>query len=289
MTKDQPVPSLPVRIYSPERSIRHPMTMVKEIIRDIIAGRELAWRLFTRDLSAQYRKSYLGYIWAIVPPFAASLTFVFLNSQGIVRIDTGGVPYPAFAMMGTLLWQVFVDGTSCAPSALTGSGAMLTKINFPREALLIAKIYMAGFNLLIRLVALAAVMALWGIAPSASLLFFPIAMAALFGLGLAIGLIIAPLSSLYGDVSRAMGVILPFWMLFTPVVYPARTSGLAGLLSEWNPVSPVLTTARESLSGMALSLLPAFGVVSALTLLGILVGVIGMRVAMPHLIARMGG
>ena len=52
--------SLPVRIYSPEPLLGHPVTLIKNIIKDLLAGRELAWRLFIRDLSAQYRQTYFG-------------------------------------------------------------------------------------------------------------------------------------------------------------------------------------------------------------------------------------
>jgi lipopolysaccharide transport system permease protein len=78
-------------------------------------------------------------------------------------------------------------------------------------------------------------------------------------------------------------------MLLTPVVYPARTEGLAGLLATWNPVSPLITTARESLTAQSFSLLSAFGIVTAGAMIAVLLGLLGFRLAMPHLIARMGG
>lgn len=66
---------LPVRVYSPEPLLGHPAKLVGTIAKDIWAGRELAWRLFIRDLSSQYRQSFLGYIWAFLPPLTASITF----------------------------------------------------------------------------------------------------------------------------------------------------------------------------------------------------------------------
>ena len=78
-----------IRVYSPEPLLGHPVVLVRSIARDLLAARELAWRLFVRDLSAQYRQTFLGYIWVFLPPLAASLTFIFLNSQGIVRIVLG--------------------------------------------------------------------------------------------------------------------------------------------------------------------------------------------------------
>lgn len=280
---------LPLRVYSPEPLLGHPVTLIKNIGKDLMAGRELAWRLFIRDLSAQYRQTYLGYVWAFLPPLVASLTFIFLNSQGILNIDTGGIPYPAFAMMGTLLWQVFVDAIMCPPTALTLAKPMLTKINFPREAILMGGLYMVIFNFLIRLLLVAAVMLWWGIAPSLTVLFFPVAMAVLLMTGFCIGLAITPIAGLYGDVTRAIPMITGFWMLLTPVVYPSRTEGLAGILATWNPVAPVITTARESLSGVGFSQLATFGVVACIALLVTFIGLVGFRITMPHLIARMGG
>lgn len=280
---------LPVRIYSPEPLLGHPVTLIRNIAKDLMAGRELAWRLFVRDLSAQYRQTFFGYIWAFLPPLVASMTFIFLNSQGIVKIDTGGIPYPAFAMMGTLLWQVFVDAMMCPPSALTAAKPMLAKINFPREAILMGGLYMVVFNFFIRLLLVAAVMVFWKITPTAGILFFPVAMAALLVAGFCIGLALTPIAGFYGDVSRAIPMVAQFWMLLTPVVYPARTEGLAGMLAIWNPVSPLIVTARQCLTGEHLSLLVPFSIVTLCALAATFIGLVGFRIAMPHLIARMGG
>jgi len=259
------------------------------MVADVWAGRELAWRLFVRDLSAQYRQTFLGYVWAFLPPLAASLTFIFLNAQGIVKIDTGGMPYAAFAMMGTLLWQVFVDAMQMPSQALAQARPMLAKINFPREAILMAGAYMVGFNFLVRLVLLVGVMAWWKVVPNQSLALFLPAILALVICGMAFGMMLAPLGGLYGDITRGIPIVAQFWMLLTPVVYPARTSGLAGALAQFNPVSPLIVTARETLSGQPLTFLPAFVLVTIISLLVLIAGWIGFRIAMPHLIARMGG
>lgn len=280
---------LPKRIYTPEPLLGQPVTLVKKIFSDIYAGRELAWRLFIRDLSAQYRQTYFGYLWAFLPPLVASFTFIFLNSQGIVKIDTGGIPYPAFAIMGTLLWQVFVDAITCAPNALNGAKPMLAKINFPREAILMSGLYMVIFNFLIRLALVAGVMAFWKVVPTATILFFPVAMGAILITGFAIGLALTPIAGFYGDVGRVIPIISGFWMLLTPVVYPARTEGLAGILATWNPISPLIVTARETLTGQDLSLLLPFALITAASILATFIGLVGFRIAMPHLIARMGG
>lgn len=263
--------------------------MLRELVQDVWAGRELAWRLFLRDLQAGYRQTLLGYIWAFLPPLVAAATFIFLQSQGITRIEVVGIPYAAFALMGTLLWQIFVDAL-ISPSASFGAAkAMLVKINFPREAVLMGGLYMVLFNAAIRLILIAAVMAYWRVPLGPTLAFFPIAVCGLIAAGFAIGLLITPMASLYGDAARAIPIVAGFWMLLTPVVYPPQMGGLAGLLAMWNPVSPLIITARECLTGHSLSVIWPFWLVVVGSLLVILAGLVGFRIAMPHLIERMGG
>jgi lipopolysaccharide transport system permease protein len=280
---------LPERVYSPEPLLQHPWKMLKAIAADVWAGRELAWRLFMRDLKAQYRQTFLGYVWAFLPPLVGSATFIFLQSQGITNIEGTGIAYPAFAMMGTLLWQVFVDSMQSPLQSFGAAKGMLVKINFPREAVLVGGLYMVIFNALIRLALVAAVMWWWQVPVDQTVLFFPVAIAALMAAGFAIGLGLLPISSLYGDVSRVIPIVSGFWMLLTPVVYPPRTEGLAGWLATWNPVSPLIITARETLTAQSLSMLGPFFIVFACSLVVIFLGLVGFRIAMPHLIARMGG
>jgi len=40
--------------------MRHPARMVAGMLRDLLAGRELAWQLALRDIKAQYRQTALG-------------------------------------------------------------------------------------------------------------------------------------------------------------------------------------------------------------------------------------
>ncbi|TWU18065.1 ABC transporter permease [Allorhodopirellula heiligendammensis] len=283
------VAALETRIYSPEPAIQHPAVLIKDLIRDINAGRELAWRLFTRDLKAMYRQTYLGYVWAFLPPLVASATFIFLQSQGITRIEGTGIAYAAFAMMGTLLWQTFVEAMQSPLLAVQNAKPMLAKINFPREAILMAGLYMVVFNFLIRLVLLVVVMAIWQVVPGATVVLFPLMMLGLLLAGFCIGLALVPVGGLYGDVGKAIPIVAGFWMLLTPVVYPARTEGLAGVLAVWNPVSPLITTARATLTGQPLEHLAAAIVVILIAFLISLAGLLAFRLIMPHLIERMGG
>jgi len=276
-------------VYTPESAIRHPGKLLKEMFRDLFASRELAWRLFVRDFSARYRQSFLGYVWAFLPPIVGTFTFVLLNQSGILNVGDLSLPYPAYVMIGTLLWQVFADAINSPIKTVTAAKAMLAKINFPREAILVSGMLEVLFNFFIRLVLLAAIFIYYGIVPPATA---PLAIAgifAIFCLGFMIGILLTPIGLLYTDIGQALTMVLSFWMLFTPVVYSPPESGILAGLTLINPVSPLIVTTREWLAiGAAGNPLPAF-IVFAVTLILLFAGWLLYRLAMPILVERMGG
>lgn len=256
---------------------------------DLRASRELAWRLFVRDITAQYRQTVLGYLWAFLPPIATSLTFVFLNSQNILSITETTLPYPAFVLIGTTLWQTFVDAINSPLKLVQSSKAMLAKINFPREALILAGLGEVFFNFAVRSVMLVAVVLWYRLPITSTIAFVPFGVICLVALGLTFGILLTPLGMLYQDIGRGLTLIVGFWMLLTPVVYPPPKTWPAAVLSKWNPVSPVISAIREWLAGAALTDASAFIFVTAATFTMLCFGWLLYRVSMPHLVERMGG
>jgi len=277
---------LPEVIYTPDSQLRHPLQLLINMWQDLKASKELAWRLFVRNISAMYRQTMLGYVWAFLPPVFTTLTFVFLNSQKIFSVGETDIPYPAYVMIGTLLWQVFVDGINSPLRVVNQSRSFLTKINFPREALILAGIGEVLFNFLIRLVLLIAVFVFYKISLPAVVFLAPLGIMSLMALGLMFGVFLVPLGVLYKDIEKGLPLITAMWMLLTPVVYPPPSSWPASLLSSINPVSPLLITTREMLTSGSFSQMTGFLIVVTSTFVLLLVGWILYRLALPHLIER---
>jgi lipopolysaccharide transport system permease protein len=278
-----------VTVYTPESPLREPGKLLKAMVRDLADSRELAWRLFVRDISAMYRQSVLGYFWAFLPPLVSTLAFIYLNSQGIVNVQELPIPYPAFVMIGTLLWQGFLDALNSPLRAIGSSRSMLAKINFPREALILAGMGEVVFNFLVRAILLVPVFFYYKVPCGHSLLLFPVGVLALLFLGLTFGLLLTPVGMLYTDVGRGVSLVAGFWMLLTPVVYPPAKHGLGAWLAHWNPVSPVLQTCRDLLTSQPLLDLPGFWWVSVSALILFAFAWVLYRLSMPILIERIGG
>lgn len=274
-------------VYTPASLLRNPRELKRRFLEDLLASRELGLRLLIRNLNARYRQTLLGYVWAFLPPLATMAIWVVLNAQSIVEFDTGGIPYAAFVLSGLVLWQTFVDAIQTPLRVAEESKAMLAKINFPREALLLTAVGETVFGFLVRVVLLVGVFAWFGLPVSSSIVMVPVGVAALIAMGTMIGVLLIPPGLLYQDFSRGLVLMTQLWLYATPVVYPPVTSGILSRLNWLNPVSPLLLATRDWLLNGTTAYGLEFVVVVLLTGVLLLVGLIVYRLAIPILIERM--
>jgi lipopolysaccharide transport system permease protein len=106
---------------------------------------------------------------------------------------------------------------------------------------------------------------------------------------MSLGLLLLPFSFLYKDIQFILPSILQFAMYLTPVVYAKPIYQGAGKLLALNPITPLLTSARNWLLGIN-NLVPhwhivAVGIVAVFLLI---IGIFLQRKTMQILIERMG-
>ncbi len=280
-------PPLPTRIYTPESPLAHPAKLWREMTQDLWAGRELAWRLAVRDISAQYRQSVLGVLWALIIPLANTAVWLFLTGSKVVQVEATAIPYPVFVFTGTLLWSILIDALNAPLLQVNANKALLAKINFPRESLILSGIYQTLFNGAIKLGILILVLAFMGVHPGWGGLLIPFGLLSLVLMGTAVGMLITPLGVLYGDIGRGIPLITQFLMYLSPVVFPLATTGWTAAVMRLNPLTPLILNARAWFTGQPPQLLGEWALAvggSAVLLLAVW---IVYRLAMPILIERM--
>lgn len=278
---------LAVTIYTPESHMRNPGRLLRSMWRDLKASRELAWRLFVRDTLARYRQSILGVFWAFFPPIVAGLVFIILQSKKVVNFGETDIPYPVFVLVGTTLWQLFVESLNAPLSAVIQAKPMLAKINFPREALIVSAFYQMLFSLFIKSFIILGVFMVFRVQVTFGLLLAPLAIVMLILLGMSLGLLVTPLGALYTDIQSGLTMAIQFLFFVTPVVYPPPQTFPYSLIAVLNPVSPIITGARDLLTTGVLTNAYSFFVVSALTILALFTTWVVYRLALPIIIERM--
>ena len=281
------VPTLPTRTYTPESPLAHPGKLWQEMVQDLWAGRELAWRLAVRDISAQYRQSVLGVLWALIIPLANTAVWLFLSASKVVQVGATPVPYPVFVFTGTLLWSILIDALNAPPMQVNANKALLAKINFPREALILSGVYQTLFNAAIKLGILLLVLPFLGVHPGWGGLLIPLGLFSLVLTGTAVGLLITPLGVLYGDIGRGIPLITQFLMYLSPVVFPLATTGWTATLMRLNPLTPLILNARGWFTGQPPQLLGVWVLAAGGSAILLLLVWMLYRLAMPILIERM--
>ncbi|WP_346293344.1 ABC transporter permease [Sphaerothrix gracilis] len=279
--------ALPIVVHSYRSKLKDPRQLAAEMLQDLRSSRELAWRLLVRDISAQYRQSYLGFFWAFIPPIVMAVGLTLASNAKVITFSETDVPYPAYVMFNTVIWQTFVEAVQGPIQAVTQAKLMLAKINFPREALILAKLGEVGFNFAIKLVLIVGLFIWFHIPVSWTIVLAPVALIHLIFLGTLVGVFLAPLSALYQDFSKSLTLLTGFWLFLTPVIYPVPQEGTFSWLVRLNPVTPLLVTLRELTTASELSSPVGFWIASAIALIGLLLAWVIYRLAMPFAIERM--
>lgn len=288
-----------VKVYTADSSIRKPVVLIKEIVANINAGRELAWRMFVRNIRGLYRQTMLGLFWAFLPPLANTAIWVFLSSTPVVNFDEKiTAAYVAYVLTGMVLWQSFVEAINAPLKVVKSNSSMLSKLRFPRESILMVGLYETIFNLVIRSFVLLPILLFFMIAPqfgyegkdvmwSWATMAAPLGALLLLLLGMGIGLLILPVGMLYHDVGRALIVVMPLWMLATQIIYPPAYENWASSPVNWaNPASPLLLATRDILTMGVTDHWMTAGIYAAIAIPVFVFGVIVYRVSIPILVER---
>jgi lipopolysaccharide transport system permease protein len=257
------------------------------MVADLLEGRELAWRLAVRDISAQYRQSALGILWAMITPLSTTLVWLFLSTANLVQVATTDIPYPIFVFSGTLLWSILTDALNAPLAQVNANKPLLAKLNFPREALILSGIYQTLFNAAIKIGILLLVLPFLGVHPGWAGLLIPVGVLALVLMGTAVGLVLTPLGVLYGDIGRGIPLITQFLMYLSPVVFPLAITGWTSQVMRLNPLTPLILNSRAWFTGQPPQLLGAWFLVTGAAAIVLIIAWIIYRMAMPILIERM--
>jgi len=275
-------------VYTPDPQLRSPVRLVRAMIRDLLASRELAWRLFARNIATQYRQSAFGYVWAVAPPLVTSSLFILLNSAGLLQAGNTGVPYPVYVILGTVSFALFLDALNMPLNAIAAARGTLPKINFPHEALLLAGLAQILLNFAVKTTLIIGVLVIFRVPVPLTAVLVVVPLIGLLVTGLALGIFLVPSGTLFQDVGHALGVVASGLVFVTPAAYLAPRMGLLAVLTAWNPLTPLVVTARDVILHGSSAHMPATLMLVGVSLIALFLSWVAFRLAMPILIERMG-
>lgn len=217
---------------------------------DVWRNRELLYFLAWRDIKVRYKQTVLGMLWAILQPVLTMAVFAIFFGR-LAGIDQKiSVPYPLFAFCALLPWQLFAFAIGQSTNSLVSNERLITKVYFPRIIIPMSSVFAGLSDFTVSFFVLALLLCVYGIMPSAAVLFIIplIVLAILTALG--VGVWLSALNVKYRDVRYTVPFLTQLWLFVTPIAYPSSL-----VPEKWrivyaiNPMAGVVEGFRWSLLG----------------------------------------
>lgn len=258
LTDDSPF--APHEALIPERVALSPALEVSkrptpfERIHHLWQYRELIGNLTRKELKVKYKNSVLGFAWSLLNPLMYLVVFsLVFNIISKVQVPYYGV----FFLSGLLAWNLFSTGLGQGTSAIVQNAQLVTKVWFPREALVLAAVIAGLVHFFLQSFVLIAAMLVFQRLPDFQL--FPLFLLALIVallLATALAVALSAVNVYLRDTQHLLEVVLLAWFWLSAVAYSYGTvakelTDKFGAKGEWlamlNPMLTVVITFQRVL------------------------------------------
>lgn len=230
--------------------------MISSIIGEIkylFAQKSLINQFTRREISNRYKGSYLGIVWSFVTPLMMLViyTFVFsvvFKAKWGTGEETSKVEFALLLLAGLLVFNIFSEVISRAPSLVLANANYVKKVVFPLEILPVVAVGSALFQAIISYVILViALFLLMGVFNWTALL-FPIVLIPLLLIILGLAWFLSALGVYIRDIGQIIGLIIPALMFMSPIFYPVSIIPKEFQFVYWlNPITYVVEDVRRTI------------------------------------------
>ena len=221
---------------------------------DLWRYHDLVMLFVRRDFVSVYKQTILGPLWYLIQPLLTTIIFTVVFGQ-IAKLPTDGLPQFLFYMSGTVIWTYFADCLTKTSNTFVNNSQLFGKVYFPRLAvpvsILISNLITFGIQFLFFL-AFMGFFILTGsaVSPNWWILFSPVLVLMMAGLGLGFGIIISSMTTKYRDLRFLVQFGVQLLMYATPVIYPASAiPARFQWVIKLNPMTPIVETFRFAFLG----------------------------------------
>ena len=189
---------------------------MKSLISDIYRYRQLIWALAMKELKVRYKRSVLGFLWALLNPALMMLVLSIV----FATVFQFSIPHYAIFLLSVLLpWTFFAQSMGYAVEAIVGNGELIKKVAVPKLVFPVAAVVSNIINLWLSLIPLIVLVPLMRHPFYWTWLYLPVPMLALIIFTLGVTFFFATANVYYRDFSHIVQVVLQAWFYLTPIIY----------------------------------------------------------------------
>ena len=216
-------------------------------LQEVVRHRTFLFYWVWRNISARYRQTTLGPIWALVLPLLSGIVYAFVFGV-FLGIQTGSVPYAVFAITNLVLWAYAVRTILTGPLALLADLDLITRVRLPREMFPLSVWLESLTDLVLGAIVVAMFFVYYQVPVTRYMLLAPVVFLVYSTFVLGIAFITAAISVTVRDLIHVMPVILQLLLYLAPVIYPMSIvpEGYRDIYLA-NPIAVVFAAFEETL------------------------------------------
>lgn len=209
---------------------------------------DLLISLTRRDIDRRYKDSLIGSLWSLIIPFVllAIYTVIFstiFQAKWAGMEVSGKVDYAVILFVGLIVYNIFAEAITRAPSCITSQPNFVKKVVFPLELLPGVAVLSALYNGMTSGLALLVVLAFSSFGLNWHLLLFPVILLPMLLLTTGVSLFFASLGVYLKDTDQFASMFARVLQYLTPVLYPSTL--FPGMLGELMRASPLAVQVEQ--------------------------------------------
>ncbi len=187
-----------------------------ELLYESFRNRELIWALALKELKIRYKRSVLGFLWALLNPLLLMLVLTAVFST----IMPFPIPHYAIFLLSVLLpWTFFLQSLSYAAECIVGNAELIKKLRVSKVVFPVAALVSNLINLLLSLIPLILLVIVLRHPLHLTWFFLPIPLLAFTLLTLGGTFFFAVANVYYRDVAHILQILLQVLFYVTPILY----------------------------------------------------------------------
>lgn len=213
--------------------------------------RHFIWTDARHRVATQNSRNRLGSLWLLLRPMLDALMY-YLIFAVVLNVDRGMENYPAYILIGVLMFRSTMRSISQGPNTLHSGRAMIRAFTFPRASLPLSAEIRDAFQMIYTVpVVLVMIMAVPNHErPEITWLLIPVIFLLQFTLNVGISLVMSRIGFILPDVTQLMTFVARLLMYTSGVIIPVERFLETPVFREFiqaNPIYHLLTIYREAL------------------------------------------
>jgi ABC-2 type transport system permease protein len=187
-----------------------------QLISVIVQYRELIVELAMRDLRVRYKRSMLGFFWALLHPLLLMIVLVIVFSSIFGTIIE---QYPIYLITGLFPMTFFTQILSYCVSSIEENATLIKRISVPKAVFPVAAVLGNLINFLLSMIPLALLVLVLGWPLHWTWIFLPVPIICLIMFGLGVGFFFAAANVFFRDIAHIVQIVIAAWFYFSPVIW----------------------------------------------------------------------